>query len=109
MIKEVRIKLSDTTYNSLQEEATQRGLKVNELVKWLIGDYTKYWNPQPPRIMALPSMPPVQPMMDKLSRMTNLVVNQLSVQGMLKCPDCTMPLNSEALESGICNNCGYKI
>lgn len=106
---EIRIKLSQNIYDQLQEEAKQRGLKVNELVKWIIGDYIKYLNP-PTRLMALPSIPlSVQPTIDKISTTANLIVNQFSSQGILKCPNCTLPLSSEALETGECNNCGTKL
>jgi len=105
MTREVRILITNNIYDQLQEEANKRGLKVNELVKWIIGDYVKYANPPAIR-MPVSS---VQPMADKLSRMANLMVNQMSSQGMFKCPVCTLTLTSEDLEKGECSNCGSKI
>lgn len=101
----INIDLHQKIYDQLSTEAEDKGLTIEEHIRVILGEHIGF---SKPRIMALPSLPPMQPTMDKITRMANLIVNQMSSQGMLKCPICTMPISSDELEKGECSSCGHK-
>ncbi len=107
---EITVNLHQNIYDQLLEEAERKGLTVEELIKAILGEHISYLSPRP---IALPMVSPVQPTMDKamdkVIRIANLIINRMSSQGMLKCPTCTMPINSDDLEKGECSSCGYKL
>lgn len=103
----ITIGLHQNIYEQLASEAESKGLTVEEIIKVVLGDHVSYMNPRPIPVSSLSF--PIQNNMDKMSRMSKLLADTMVAQGLFKCPNCTMPLNSEALESGICNNCETKL
>ena len=99
----INIDLHQKIYDQLITEAEEKGLTVEECIRVILGEYISFSRP---RLMALPPMPP---MVDKFSRLADLMISKMTASGDFKCSNCTMPLNSEALEKGECQSCGYKL
>ena len=102
----VNIDLHQNIYDQLFTEAESKGLTVEEIIKVILGEHISFSSH---KRFIVPTLPPIPPIMDKFARLANLIMNQMSATGALKCPNCTMPLNSEALETGVCNTCGTKL
>ncbi|MBU1173239.1 MAG: hypothetical protein KKD44_27045 [Proteobacteria bacterium] len=106
---QVRINLAQNINDQLKEEASRRGLTIVELVKWIIGSYVMYQNSAPISV-SYPSIPDnLMFSTNKISKIAEMMANQLIASGEFKCSTCTLPLDSEAISTGICNNCGMKI
>ena len=112
--KEIRVRLEDNIYEQLKKMAAEKGLSPNEMAKYIIGDETSIRRPQtsPTQTISLPHpiLPPqVTDAYNKMERYLDLMVRSIVSQGLFKCPNCTMSLDKEAIETGICNTCGMKI
>ena len=109
---EITVNLHQTIYNQLASEAEGKGLTIEEHIRAILGEHISLYSHigfSKPGLMTFPSVPTMQPTMDKITRMANMIINQMSSQGMLKCPTCTMPISSDDLEKGECSSCGYKL
>ena len=101
----ISIDLHQNIYDQLSNEAEEKGLTVEEYIRVMLGEHARFL-----RAIPLPSISIVQPpIMDKAYKMVNMLINQMVASGGIKCPNCTMSLDSEALEKGECSACGYKV
>lgn len=97
------IELNDKIFDNLQTLASERGITVPELIRWIIGDHIKFSYPLPPTPI------PLSTATERINKIIELMMKAMISQGTFKCPNCTMPLNLEAIEKGKCQACGAEI
>lgn len=112
----VNLILNDSIHEILESIATGRGLTLEEIIRWIIGDYVTYntLHRSSPitavRPLPFPSMENKESTtIEKANKMLEMVLKTTIGQGVVKCPNCTMALNLEAIESGECQHCNSKI
>lgn len=102
--------LNDSIYENLETTATERGITVGELIRWVIGDYIQY--SRPPTGIAFPAPLPPSPMEQenaKVMKLSGLLMKSMINQGTIKCSNCTLALTVEDFDNGKCSRCGAKI
>jgi len=108
----LNLELNADIYGNLVTESDERGITVDELVRWIVGDYARYRQPPSSVRMVLPSPPLFTPMeseTSKLLKLSGMLMKSMINQGGIKCPNCTMPLSLEDLERGKCSKCDAEI
>ena len=108
------IEINDEIYVKLASIAKERGVEVTELIRWIIGDYVNYVKFSTSRAQSVaPTLPlPMeryQQTINRISKLTEMMLKSFFGQGGMKCPNCTMPLTMEAMEQNKCQNCGAEI
>ncbi|MDD5547074.1 MAG: hypothetical protein PHO67_07990 [Candidatus Omnitrophica bacterium] len=86
-MKELTLSLHDEIYEKVCIFASERGLEVEEAVKFIIGDALRFTGVAP---MILPPLAPSKDPMTPLYKM-------MEAMGMCKCKDCTTPLTADEI------------
>lgn len=108
------LELDGSIYERLESLATERGISVKELIRWVIGDYVRYSNistampASPPILRVIPSSHKEQEN-DSLMKFSKLMMKDMLDHGAVKCPDCSLSLKVDDVEQGKCSNCGAEI
>ena len=108
-MKNINLELTDDIYGNLVTESGERGITVEELVRWLVGDYTRYRQGPPAVRMALPSPNPIASQTEELLKLSAVFMKSQIKTGAIKCQNCTMPLSVEDIEAGKCSKCDAEI
>ena len=106
------LELNDAIYKTLETAAGERGITVQELIRWIVGDYTRFMQPPTSVRMALPMPLPTNPVESettKLLKLSGLFMKDMIKHAGLKCSNCTMPLTMEEIEQGKCSKCDAEI
>ncbi len=106
------LELNDAIHKTLETNAIERGITVQELIRWIIGDYTHFNQPPTSVRMARPLIFPPghgDQEQERMLKLSGFLMKSMIRQGGIKCPNCTMPLDIEELEAGKCSKCQEKI
>ncbi len=105
----LNLELNDDIYGDLVTESAERGITVEELVRWVVGDYARYRQSPPPVRMALPHINPMASQTEELLKLSAMFMKSQIKNGAVKCSNCTMPLSVEDIEEGKCSKCQEEI
>ncbi len=105
----LNLELTAEIYGNLVTESDERGITIEELVRWIIGDYARYRQGPPAVRMALPSINPMAAETEKILKLSGVFMKSMINQGGIKCSNCTMPLSVEDIEAGKCSKCEAEI
>ena len=105
------LEIVDDIYDKLESTAKERGITIKELIRWIIGDYTKWFVPPTLTLRGPVPLPPnpAEQETAEVMKLSGLMIKAMINQGHIKCPDCTMALDVDALTRGKCSNCGAEI
>ena len=110
-MQETTVKLTDKIVKYLKEEASDLGMEVPELIRFIIGSYAQAER------LSRRSMPSMGILMksaslgfsdEMLERMKERLKEQAEA-GELSCRRCTMKITAEDIENGKCGTCGTSI
>ena len=106
------LELNDAIFNALETMSIERGITVQELIRWVIGDYVRFSQGPTPIRVGLPLHPlpnPATSETDKILKLSGMFMKSMINQGSIKCPNCTMALTVEDIEAGKCSKCEAEI
>ncbi len=113
------LELNDAIFNALETNSIERGIEVQELIRWVIGDYVRFSQGPTPIRVGLPLHPLPNPatsetdkimkLSEMLMKLSEMFMKSMINQGGIKCPNCTMPLTVEDIEAGKCSKCDAEI
>ena len=104
------LELDKNIYEKLETTATERGVTVKELIRWIIGDYIQYSQRSTKIALPVPVRPsPAEQETAKMLKLSGILMRGLINQGSIKCPNCTLKLTIEAFDNGKCSSCGAEI
>lgn len=106
-----KLDLADRVYSSLEGEAVERGITVEELIRWVLGDHTRY-NLGTTILRPLStSFPQSQEESEgkEVLKLSGMFMKAMINRGAITCRECTQPLNLEEIENGKCSKCGAEI
>jgi len=105
----VPLELAQTIYENLETMATDKGITVAELLRWIVGEYVGFSNQRTRISLPVPLPAKLDESGDRVLKVGELLVKTVIAQGVLKCPGCTLPLDVEAITQGKCQNCGTEL
>lgn len=97
----VEIGLDPKIYEVALEDSESRGITLEELVRWIIGDYYRH-------LVVVGRTAPSPRALDIMDKVAKLMSGILINQGIFRCNSCAMPLDAEAIRTGKCS-CGAEI
>ena len=114
MRHDVTFGLDDEIKNSLNEWGIRHGWKLEETIRYILGDkVAKDFAPYLTPISSLSAVRPVKNPFEKQNKANDDSVGQLIramvSTGMTKCRNCLKQLSSEEVLAGECSSCGEKI
>jgi Zn finger protein HypA/HybF involved in hydrogenase expression len=103
-MKVINLEVDEAIYEKLAEVAKERGLRVEEELRWVIGDFVRASVPH-----VVPSVPLPLPDTVKSVDAAELMIRILLATGLIRCSNCGKPLTIKDLDEARCHNCSSDI
>lgn len=106
----ISLTLNDSICEKLETTATERGITLKELIRWVLGDYIRY--SQVSKQISLPvpiRRNPAEQETTKLIKVSEFLIKSIIKSGALKCSNCTLALTTAAFDNGKCSSCGAEL